>query len=88
MKYVQSAVVIAALLNNSNAVSLKSNSVHVSKSEQMQAEHALLQMTYNAKKSEISAKAMNLSDEQLIERVQQTLAEAKMEQQHKEAIEA
>jgi hypothetical protein len=33
MKYVQSAVVIAALLNNSNAVSLKSNSVHVSKSE-------------------------------------------------------
>jgi len=54
----------------------------------MLAEHALLQMTYNAKKSEISAKAMNLSDEQLIERVQQTLAEAKMEQQHKEAIEA
>ena len=88
MKYVQSAVVIAALLNNSNAVSLKSNSVHVSKSEQMQAEHALLQMTYNAKKSEIAAKAMNLSDEQLIERVQQTLAQAKMEQQHKEAIEA
>jgi hypothetical protein len=40
----------------------------------MQAEHALLQMTYNAKKSEIAAKAMNLSDEQLIERVQQTLA--------------
>lgn len=35
MKYVQSAVVIAALLNNSNAVSLKSNQnvQHVSKSE-------------------------------------------------------
>lgn len=81
MKYIQSAVVIAALLNNSKAVSLKSNQnvQHVSKSEMVAAEQALLQMTYNQKKSEVSAKAMNLTDEQLVERVHATLAQAKIE---------
>ena len=47
----------------------------------MQAEHALLSMTYNQRKSEFSAKAMNLTDEQLIARVHNTLAEAKAEQE-------
>jgi len=36
-------------------------------------------MTYNQKKSEVSAKAMNLTDEQLVERVHATLAQAKIE---------
>lgn len=86
MKYVQSAVVIAALLNNSKAVSLKSNGQHISKAEQMAAEHALLEMTYNQRKSETAAKAMNLTDEQLLEKVNQTVALAKQEAAIKEKI--